>query len=172
MKKLDPRVLWITETATLLALLVALQGGTKPLGQFVTGSCVNAVLAVSTLLVGWESGLCIGAISPVMAYLLQIAPKMEVLPAIIAGNIVYVSLLALLCRKEMPLWKQAAAVGVSALAKFAALWLLVSQVLARIFQLPPMILAQFSWPQLVTALIGGAAALMIAPVLRKALRKS
>ena len=31
--------------------------------------------------------------------------------------------------------------------------------------------ATFSWPQLLTALIGGAAALLIAPLLRKALRK-
>ena len=32
--------------------------------------------------------------------------------------------------------------------------------------------ATFSWPQLVTALIGGAAALLITPVLRKALHRS
>ena len=31
--------------------------------------------------------------------------------------------------------------------------------------------ATFSWPQLVTALIGGAVALMITPVLRKVLHK-
>ena len=43
-------VRWITETAVMLALLIALQALTKPLGQLVTGSCVNAVLAVSVLL--------------------------------------------------------------------------------------------------------------------------
>ena len=31
--------------------------------------------------------------------------------------------------------------------------------------------ATFSWPQLITALIGGAVALVITPVLRKALHK-
>ena len=31
--------------------------------------------------------------------------------------------------------------------------------------------ATFSWPQLITALIGGAVALLIVPVLRKALKK-
>ncbi len=172
MKKLSSRVLWITQTAVLLALLVTLQSVTKPLGQIVTGSCVNAVLVVSALLLGWQSGLCIAAISPVMAYLLQIAPKLEVLPAIIAGNIVYVLLLALLGRGEKPLWKQGTAVAVSAAAKFAALWLLVTQVTARIVKLPPALLVQFSWPQLATALIGGAAAVLIVPMLKKALRRA
>ena len=41
------KVLWITETAVMLALLVTLQALTKPMGQLVTGSCVNAVLAIS-----------------------------------------------------------------------------------------------------------------------------
>ena len=31
--------------------------------------------------------------------------------------------------------------------------------------------ATFSWPQLITALIGGAVALVIAPVLKKALKR-
>ena len=43
---------WIAETAVMIALLVALQWATKPLGQFVTGSCVNLVLGVSTLVGG------------------------------------------------------------------------------------------------------------------------
>ena len=41
------KILRITETAVMLALLVCLQAVTKPLGQLVTGSCVNGVLAVS-----------------------------------------------------------------------------------------------------------------------------
>ena len=35
------KILWITETAVMLSLLVALQAITKPMGQMVTGSCVN-----------------------------------------------------------------------------------------------------------------------------------
>ena len=59
------KVLWITETAVMLALLVTLQALTKPMGQLVTGSCVNAVLAISVLLVGMSSGITIALISPV-----------------------------------------------------------------------------------------------------------
>ena len=46
---MNKKTLWITETAVMIALLVALQWATKPLGQFVTGSCVNLVLGVSVL---------------------------------------------------------------------------------------------------------------------------
>ena len=61
------KILWITETAVLLALLITLQWLTKPLGQLVTGSCVNAVLAVAALLCGWSSGLTVALVSPVCA---------------------------------------------------------------------------------------------------------
>ena len=33
---MNKKTLWITETAVMIALLVALQWATKPLGQFVT----------------------------------------------------------------------------------------------------------------------------------------
>ena len=44
---MNKKIRWITETAIMLALLVTLQALTKPLGQLVTGSCVNAILAVT-----------------------------------------------------------------------------------------------------------------------------
>ena len=45
----------IVRTAVMLALLVVLQAATKAAGQFVTGSCVNAVLAVSAWMCGvWD----------------------------------------------------------------------------------------------------------------------
>ena len=52
---MNKKVRWITETAVMLALLVALQALTKGFGQFVTGSCVNAVLAVTVLTAGLGS---------------------------------------------------------------------------------------------------------------------
>ena len=61
------KILWITETAVMLALLVTLQAVTKPLGQLVTGSCVNTVLAITVLLVGLHSGITIALMSPVCA---------------------------------------------------------------------------------------------------------
>ena len=43
---------WIARTAICLALLLCLQFVTKSLGQFVTGSCVNLVIAMAALIGG------------------------------------------------------------------------------------------------------------------------
>ena len=178
------KVLWITETAVMLALLVTLQALTKPMGQLVTGSCVNAVLAVSALVGGLGCGLTVAVSSPVLAYLLGIAPQILTVPAIMVGNAVYVVLLSLLADKTgTNLVKQAIAWVVAAAAKFAALYLIVVKIICGVLSenlladgtlKAPMLKAlpaTFSWPQLFTALIGGAAALLIVPMLRKALHK-
>ena len=60
---MNKKVRWITETAVMLALLVALQALTKGFGQFVTGSCVNAVLAVTVLTAGLGSGIVVAVLS-------------------------------------------------------------------------------------------------------------
>ncbi len=169
------KVFWISQTGVLLALLVAAQAVTKPMGQIVTGSCVNGILAVSTWLVGLSGGLSIALISPFVAFLLGIGPAVFPLTPIIAvGNCVYVVLLHLL--GGQPVWKDLAAVAVSAFCKFLVLYLLVVQVVCRVLPLkPPQIqtfTAMFSWPQLITALIGGVLAVILVPAIRKALHKS
>lgn len=178
------KLLWITETAIMLALLVTLQTLTKPMGQLVTGSCVNTVLAVSALVGGLGCGLTVALISPVLAFLLNIAPQILTVPAIMVGNAVFVVLLSLLADKTgKKLVKQLIAWITAAVAKFATLYaivvwlicgLLSEKLLASGVMKAPMLQAlpaTFSWPQLFTALIGGAVALLIVPVLRKALHK-
>ena len=181
---MNKKIRWITETAVMLALLVALQALTKPMGQLVTGSCVNAVLAVTVLVAGLSSGLTVALISPVLAYLLGIAPQILTVPAIMVGNGVYVVLLSLIVGKEYrSVLRRVAAWLSAAVAKFAALYAIVvwlicgvlsERLLASGALKAPMLKvlpATFSWPQLFTALIGGAVALLIVPVLRKALHK-
>ena len=181
---MSKKIRWITETAVMLALLVCLQALTKPMGQLVTGSCVNAILAVSVLVGGLSSGLVVALCSPVLAFLLGIAPQILTVPAIMAGNSVFVILLSVLADKTgKNMIKQMIAWIVAAAAKFAALYaivvLLICGVLsenllaAGVLKAPMLnaLPATFSWPQLITALIGGAVALSITPVLRKALHK-
>jgi hypothetical protein len=181
---MSKKIRWITETAVMLALLVCLQALTKPMGQLVTGSCVNAILAVSALVGGLSSGLVVALCSPVLAFLLGIAPQILTVPAIMAGNSVFVILLSVLADKTgKNMIKQIIAWIVAAAAKFAALYaivvLLICGVLsenllaAGVLKVPMLnaLPATFSWPQLITALIGGAVALSITPVLRKALHK-
>jgi hypothetical protein len=168
----------------MLALLVSLQALTKGFGQLVTGSCVNAVLAVAVLVGGLGCGLTVALVSPVLAFLLGIAPQILTVPAIMAGNAVYVLLLHFLAdRNGKNLLKQAAAWVIAALAKFATLYIIVVKLICGVMAssllaagtlkepMLKMLPATFSWPQLITALIGGAVALLIVPVLRKALHK-
>ena len=91
---------WITQTAVMLAMLIALQSVTKPLGQVVTGSCVNAILAMTALVCGLSSGLTVALLSPIFAFLLGIAPNLATVPAIMAGNTVFVLLLNLNCHRS------------------------------------------------------------------------
>ena len=181
---MNKNIRWIARTALLLALLVTLQALTKPVGQIVTGSCVNAILAIAALIGGLGCGLTVAVISPVLAFLLGIAPQVLTVPAIMVGNGVYVALLWLLADKngkQIP--RQLVAWIAAAFAKFAALYLVVVKLICGVLAedllasgalKAPMLKAlpaTFSWPQLITALIGGAVALVMLPVLRKAVRK-
>ena len=182
---MNKKIRWITETAVMLALLVSLQALTKGFGQLVTGSCVNTVLAVTVLVAGLGSGITVAVISPVLAYLLGIAPQILTVPAIMIGNTVYVVLLYVISgRCTGCVLRRIIAWIVSALCKFAALYFIVAKIICGVMAegllasgalKPPMLNvlpATFSWPQLVTALIGGAVAVLIAPVLYKALGRN
>ena len=192
-KKVKPmankKTIWITRTGVLLALLLALQWvtlGTKAFaGQYITGSLVNCVLAVSALTAGLSSGLVIALLSPIFAYLLGIAPQLVVVPAIMAGNCALVLVLWAVGRGDAPMWRKAVAVVLAAVCKFVVLYLLVVQVICgvgasfllgqSIFGAPvllrPMIQAlplTFSWPQLITALIGGVLGILVSKILTRA----
>lgn len=181
---MNRKVKWIAETAMLLALLVTLQYVTKPLGQLVTGSCVNTVLAVAALVGGLSCGLTVAAVSPVLAFLLNIAPQAVTVPAIMVGNGVYVVLLWFLAdRNGKNLLRQGIAWLAAAAVKAGVLYLLVAKLIcgilagglieAGVLKAPMLekLPLLFGWTQLFTALIGGAVALVICPVLYKALQK-
>lgn len=178
------KILWITESAVMIALLVALQTITKPAGQLVTGTCVNACLAIAALVGGLNCGLTVALVSPIAAFVLGIAPQILTVPAIMIGNSIYVILLSLLADKNgKKLIKQAIAWIIASTAKFAALYFIVVKLICGIFAdallsngmlKEPMLKvlpATFSYLQLITALLGGAIALCIVPVLIRVLRK-
>lgn len=171
------KTVWIVRTAVCLALLLVLQLATKSLGQFVTGSCVNLVLAMAALIGGVWSGVIVAAVSPFCAYALGIGPAFfPLVPCVALGNAVYAVLFALLVGKFLTAQRLAAWGGMvlAAAAKFLTLYLVLAKLVA------PMIVpaaklstvtAAFTWPQLVTALIGGTLACLLTPVVQKALEK-
>lgn len=179
----------IAQTAVMLALLISVQALTKPMGQLVTGSCVNAILAISALVGGLGCGIAVALISPVCAFLFGIAPNFITVLPIMLGNSCYVALLWWIAGKSGgPAWKQPVALAAAAVSKFAVLYLLVVQIICgvaagallgkklgeTVLLAPPMLKmlpTMFAWPQLITALIGGTAALLMVPILRKALHR-
>ena len=139
-------------------------------------------LAVTALLVGMSAGVTVAVISPVCAFVLGIAPNLITVLPIMLGNVCYVVLLKVLMAK--PFWRQITGLVAAAVAKFAVLYVLVVGVICgaasgillgqklgqTVLLAPPMLKmlpAMFTWPQLITALVGGALALMIYPVVKK-----
>ncbi len=173
---MNKKILWITETAVMIAVLVALQWITKPMGQFVTGSCVNLVLGISTLVGGLWCGVTVALLSPFFAFLVGIGPAfLPIVPMVAVGNLVLVLVLHFLAGGKKLGVMSYVAVAVGAVAKFAALWVLIVKLVLPTLGLAEkqvaMLSASFSWPQLVTALIGGVLAVTIAPVICKAVKK-
>ena len=173
------KILWITRTAVLIALLVALQWATSSLGQFVTGSCVNAVLAVAALYGGLWCGAVVALVSPFCAFLVGVGPALiQIVPFIALGNLAFAIMLHYtMGGKSLSVITQAVCLALSAVAKFVVLYVGVVHVFIPLMggglKAPQIatFTTMFSWPQLVTALIGGTVALLILPVLKKALKK-
>ena len=178
---MNKKILLMTETAFMLALLITLQWATKAFGQMITGSCVNGVLTITVLLVGLPGGLAVAVLSPVFAFSLGIAPNVLTVPAIMVGNSIYVLLLHFLY-KRVPGVK-IVAVGLAAVGKFTALFTLVNWVVCDLAAQPlmetgllkaPMLIqlpTSFGIVQLFTALIGGAVGALLCESLRKALHR-
>lgn len=166
MKK-PARVLILARTAVLIALLIAFQFATKALGQLVTGTCVNLILAVSVLTCGICSGAAVAVISPLFAFLFGIGPSMiHFVPAIALGNVIYIILIGFLSSVFVFKGGKIAAVVIAASAKFIVLFLLVTRFIIPILSISgpstAILAAGFSWPQLITALVGGILAIFVA----------
>ena len=161
----------ITRTALLIAMLVAVQYATKSLGQIVTGSCVNLILAVTALVCDVWCGSVVALISPFCAFLLGIGtPILRLVPAIALGNLVFVLLLSI---RRSGRKREMLRVVPAAVCKFLLLWALIVKLLLPAMGLPAekvaALSAAFSYPQLLTALLGGVLALLIVPAIRAAL---
>jgi len=158
------KILWITRTGMMIALLIAGQAASAPIGnQLITGSIVNFVLFSSAMIFGWKSGITVGILSPLFAAIFGIAPPFPIIiPFIAAGNAVQVIVWNIAVNKSNNIRRQFISVVLASVAKFAVLYGGIIMFVAPILLgLPPAspIYWAFSFPQLITALIGGTAAL-------------
>jgi len=177
-------ILRITYTAVLTALLVTVQFFTASFSnQFVTGSAVNLILIISLLTCGPATGLAVAVISPVCAFLVGVGPAFPMLvPFIALGNLTLIGVWFLLgslnksdesgIRYKVVRYLIAAA---AAVIKFLTLYAgIVLFAIPYILELnekqSAMLTLSFSYPQLITATIGGVIALAVVPPIQKALK--
>jgi hypothetical protein len=169
------KTLWITKTALFIALLVTAQLGTAAFGnQFLTGSLVNLLLVLSAMTSGYASGAAVALISPVTAFFLGHGlPTPLILPFIMLGNLVFVLLwrFAGNFKGEPGILKMATAGVVASAVKFGTLYLGIVKVAVPYILSVPVPVAKtlsvmFSFPQLITALIGSAVAIVVIESLR------
>ncbi len=162
---------FITKTAMLIALTVVCQSSGMflpaalgPMGkQFVVGSLVNACLYTAAATTGLWGGLTVAIVSPLTSVLTTHTPMAAFIlpfsPFIAAGNFILVACFYFIMKRN-----KIVGVAVASAVKFVFLFAAVN-VFLGIANLADNIktnaAVMFSWPQLVTALIGGVLALAV-----------
>jgi hypothetical protein len=147
----------LAQFATLLAIAVF-----APVfhNQIITGSLVNASLFLAAATLGLEGAILIGLLPSAFALLFGTLPMVltPIIPFIILSNILLI--LFVVSFKEYH--KGLVFLG-AAVMKFLFLFLVSSWAISLLFKgnLAHTASIMFSWPQLLTALIGGTIALVI-----------
>jgi len=177
------QVLFISQTSLMLALLIVIQLMTRGMSQFITGPLVNMVLLVTVFTVSLAGGIVVALLSPFLAFLIGIGPAfIQIVLFVSLANTIFVTVAWLLANKFIDSKeikekiKTAIALLISAITKTTVLWIgLVQLALPYIPGLKPqqqvVIASSFSWPQLITALVGGALAWIVIPIVVKATKK-
>jgi hypothetical protein len=178
------RIMWVVKAALLLALVVVAQTLSKviptaalPLiSQLVTGSLVNLVLIVGAGSVGFSGTAVAAVLSPVLAYSMgqMIFPQM--IPVIAVGNLIIVAVTWAFFHMHKKLPFEIAGIIIGAAAKCAFLWIATAALMVPIFysgsKVASKLSLMFSWPQGLTALIGGILALLVLPAVRAYQKRS
>jgi len=122
--------------------------------QIITGTIVNAVLFLATAMLGWTAAVAIGALPSLMAAMAGTlpAPLIPMIPFIITGNAILITVFFSLKNKNY--W-----LGAISASIFKFLFLYSTSATLLQFLLPqklaPQMALMMSWPQLITALLGG-----------------
>lgn len=176
----------ITTTALLLAICVASQFF-KNLSVFITGPIVNACLIIAVLSVGLLGAVILGIITPITAFLITGSPVMSAVPAMIPmimlGNVVLVVTVwlfySVILKATNEHIRLIAGMIIGSVVKAIimgltiSVWLLPSYLPEAMQEkMLPMLKAQFSTVQLITALIGSVYAFIIWQVLKKVLKQN
>ena len=122
--------------------------------QFIVGPIVNAVLFISAATLGTASAIMIGLIPSVISISVGLLPAVlaPVIPFIMISNAVLVSVFAILKKRNFFL-----GVIVASIVKYLFLYVTSSVVIGLLLKkaVASQVAQMMSWPQLVTALVGG-----------------
>lgn len=165
----------LIQTSLLLAIGIIFQviGRNVPeINQFLVGPVINCILILAAVICGRWWGVGAGLLTPVMALLVgQLsAPLAPFIPFIMTGNAIFVLLFSIF--QESKLVRRAGAVIIGAAAKYAFLAFSASKLISLFgLNFPPKIakalVISMGIPQLVTALGGGALALILIEILSR-----
>lgn len=166
----------ITITAIMLAICIISQFF-KNLSVYITGPIINAALILTVLYAGTVCGIILSVITPITSFFITGASIMAAIPAmfpcIMAGNMILAASVGLLHGKLGKNSGLSVSIVIGSVPKSVFMGILISLIILPSFlpvKMQPMLHAlqiQFSVTQLITALIGGVYAVMIAAVLKK-----
>lgn len=149
----------MTQTAMLVAVLVAVQFLFSALGQFYVGPLVNLLLVLAAFLLHRIASITASIISPFVAFTLGIGTTFFVLvPWIAVGNLIAVITILMLQRVvfvNSNYWQSIAMAAIGLLMKVITYWLTLSAWIIPSLQLPELptnaLIYTFTWAQLITA---------------------
>lgn len=166
----------ITVTAIMLAICLLSQVF-KNLSVYITGPIVNAALILTVLYAGTACGIILAIITPITSFFITGSPIMAAIPAmfpcIMIGNILLVLAVGLLRKRLGKTAGLPISIVIGAVLKAVFMGILISLIILPSFLPAPMqkmlpaLQMQFSLTQLITAIIGGVYAVIIAAVLKK-----
>jgi len=156
-----------------LAIVFQVVGKNLPsISQFFVGPAVNAVLILTAVICGGFYGVLIGCLTPLLAYLTgQLSSALgPFIPFIIIGNILFVLIFIILNNRSK--YGKYLGIIIGALVKYVFLSISASKLIPLFnLNIPSKIATKLvitmGIPQLITALIGGAFALILIKILRK-----
>jgi len=130
------------------------------------------------MLIGISEGITIAILSPLFAFLLGFGPALpQILPVVILGNSVIVLLWYLIAARgdNKRILRMIVSVVCAAIAKFLVLWLGVVKIVIPLLHIgnpqATVLSAAFLYPQIFTAIIGGAVSISVIIPLSKIIKK-
>lgn len=157
---------WLAQTALLLAVAITIQLAGLP--QVFTGPGINAVLLLAGLFVNPFAGVVIGILTPFGALLRGILQPvlLPALPFIVLGNAIYVLTAVSFIRRSGIDSRFRSILGV--ILGSAVKYAVMAGAVKFIIEVPEKVAYALTVPQFFTAVAGGAVALVIYRILRKA----